>query len=124
MSCGLRPGYVENIAGQIHQLDFKTKAHTPSLSELAEPQKLLTYLLQPKILALPPDTIAVYLQSALKVFGSWSAELADQRDDDDLPKVKDVVSAVLQSISDFASNPDIEIQERVRSIQHIHSESM
>lgn len=89
------------------------------LSELAEPHKLLSYLLQPKVLSLFSDIIALYLQSALKVFGSWSTELADQWDDENLPKVKGVVTSVLERLGDFASNPDIEVQERVR--RHYHS---
>ena len=68
------------------------------------------------MLTLSPDTIAVYLQSALKVFGSWSAEVADQWDDDELPKVKGIVSTVLERIADFASHQDIEVQERVRAL--------
>ena len=82
--------------------------------ELGEPQKLLTYLLQQRVLTLPPDIISVYLQSAIKVFGSWSAELAGRWDDDDLTKVRQTVDTVVERVSDFASNPDIEVQERVR----------
>lgn len=83
-------------------------------SELSEPQKLLNYLLQPAVLNLASDTIAVYLQAALKIFGNWCADLADRWDDDDLPRVKGVVDSMVERIADFASNPDIEVQERVR----------
>ncbi len=65
------------------------------------------------VLTLPPDIVAVYLQAAIKVFGSWAAELADRWDDADLPKVKAVVDSVTASLSRFASNTDIEVQERV-----------
>ncbi|KAI0964144.1 hypothetical protein AcW1_001032 [Taiwanofungus camphoratus] len=85
-------------------------------SELAEPQKLLAYTLQPSIVTLTPDIIAVYLQAAMKVFGSWAAELADRWDDDDLSKVKNVVDMVLGRVGDFATNPDIEVQERAAEI--------
>lgn len=91
-------------------------------SELAEPQKLLNYLLQPRVLTLPPEIVAVYLQGALKVFGSWAAELAEQWDDEDLTRVKNAVSTVLERIGDFASSPDIEVQERVCSLNRTHSE--
>ncbi|KAJ3555164.1 hypothetical protein NM688_g2725 [Phlebia brevispora] len=84
--------------------------------ELAEPQKLLTYLLQPKVLSLSSDIIAVYLQAAIKVFGSWTAELADRWDDDDLPKVRNTVDTVVERASEFASNSDIEVQERAANI--------
>ena len=82
-------------------------------SELAEPHKLLSYLLQPRIVSLPTETIAVYLHAAMKVFGSWAAELADRWDDDDLPKVRGVVDDVLERLSNFVTSPDIEVQERV-----------
>ncbi|KAI9060492.1 Adaptor protein complex AP-3 delta subunit [Trametes sanguinea] len=81
-------------------------------SELAEPQKLLSYLLQPRVTSLPPDVVAVYLQAALKVFGSWAAELADRWDDDDLPKVQGTVNDIVERLSDFVTHPDIEVQER------------
>ncbi|KAI0785413.1 adaptin N terminal region-domain-containing protein [Irpex lacteus] len=90
-------------------------------SELAEPQKLLNYLLQPRVLTLPPEIVAVYLQGALKVFGSWAAELAEQWDDEDLTRVKNAVSTVLERIGDFASSPDIEVQERAANIQGLFS---
>ncbi|KAF7792545.1 hypothetical protein EIP86_003586 [Pleurotus ostreatoroseus] len=84
--------------------------------ELAEPQKLLSYLLQPKVLTLAPETVAVYLQAAIKVFGSWTAELADRWDDEDLTKVRSTVDTVVGQASEFASNSDIEVQERAANI--------
>ncbi|KAI0640096.1 Ap3d1 protein [Trametes polyzona] len=81
-------------------------------SELVEPQKLLPYLLQPVINTLPPDTIAVYLQASMKVFGSWAADLAERWDDDDLPRVQGAVADILERLPSFAAHPDIEVQER------------
>ncbi|KAI0778814.1 Ap3d1 protein [Trametes elegans] len=81
-------------------------------SELAEPQKLLSYLLQPRITSLPSDVVAVYLQASMKVFGFWASELAERWDDDDLPRVQGVVSDVLERLSSFVTHPDIEVQER------------
>lgn len=118
--CGPRRGYAANTAGRfcvvLREILLK---HVPR--ELAEPQKLLTYLLQPKVLILAPDIISVYLQAAIKVFGSWTAELADRWDDDDLPKVRETVDTVVQRVSAFASNPDIEVQERVGSFAYANS---
>ncbi|RDX42973.1 Adaptor protein complex AP-3 delta subunit [Lentinus brumalis] len=85
-------------------------------SELAEPHKLLSYLLQPRIMTLPTEIIAVYLHAAMKVFGSWAAELADRWDDDDLPKVRGVVDDVLERLSSFVTSPDIEVQERAAEL--------
>lgn len=87
-------------------------------SELAEPQKLLNYLLQPSISRLHSDTIAVYIQAATKVFGFWSSELAQRWDDDDLPRVKETVDFVLDHLRDFVASPDIEVQERVCGFLH------
>ncbi|KAI8990678.1 Ap3d1 protein [Trametes punicea] len=81
-------------------------------SELAEPQKLLSYLLQPRVASLPPDVVAVYLQASMKVFGSWAAEVAERWDDDELPKVQGTVNDVLERLSSFVTHPDIEVQER------------
>ncbi|KAI0354633.1 Ap3d1 protein [Trametes cingulata] len=81
-------------------------------SELAEPQKLLSYLLQPGIMALPPDIVAVYVHASMKVFGSWAAELAERWDDDDLPRVQGIVNDILERLTSFATHPDIEVQER------------
>ncbi|KAI0334057.1 Ap3d1 protein [Cubamyces sp. BRFM 1775] len=81
-------------------------------SELAEPQKLLSYLLQQRVTALPSDVAAVYLQAAMKVFGSWAAELAERWDDDDLPRVQGVVDDTVERLSSFVAHPDIEVQER------------
>ncbi|KAI0783126.1 Adaptor protein complex AP-3 delta subunit [Abortiporus biennis] len=85
-------------------------------SELAEPQKLLTYLLQARVLSLAPETIAVYLQAAMKVFGVWAADLAERWDNDDLPKVKNVVETMIERLQDFVSSADIEVQERAANL--------
>jgi AP-3 complex subunit delta len=69
---------------------------------------------------LAPETVAVYLQSATKVFGLWAADTADNWDDDELPRVKAVVESVISGVSEFVSSPDIEVQERVRSPIHTH----
>ncbi|KAF9566934.1 Ap3d1 protein [Agrocybe pediades] len=81
-------------------------------SELAEPQKLLPYLLQPEITNLAPEIIAVYIQAAIKVFGFWASELAQQWDDDNLPEVKQVVESVLSRVKELAGSQHIEVQER------------
>ena len=56
----------------------------------------------------------MYLQAAIKVFGTWTADLADRWDDEELARVRSSVDMVMERIGDFASNPDIEVQERVR----------
>lgn len=81
--------------------------------ELAEPQKLLVHLLHPGVADLDPEIVAVYLQAATKVFGYGAAEQANAFDNDDLPKAREAVQMILDSVAEFATSPDIEVQERV-----------
>ncbi|EKM61582.1 uncharacterized protein PHACADRAFT_83114 [Phanerochaete carnosa HHB-10118-sp] len=81
-------------------------------SELAEPQKLLDTLLRPEVHKLAPETIAVYLQAAVKVFGAWCADLAEQWNDEELPNVRGVAETMVERVAEFAANADIEVQER------------
>ncbi|KAJ7269381.1 adaptin N terminal region-domain-containing protein [Mycena haematopus] len=81
-------------------------------NELSEPQKLLPYLLQPEIATLLPEIIAVYIQAASKIFGHWTAQIAERWDDDDLPEVKSMVDLILSRVREFVSNSDVEVQER------------
>ncbi|TRM61606.1 adaptin N terminal region-domain-containing protein [Schizophyllum amplum] len=64
-------------------------------SEMTDPQKLIPYLLQPEIVILPADIMALYIQTALKIFGYWAAELASNWDNDDLPDVQAMVETVI-----------------------------
>lgn len=84
-----------------------------SRSELAEPQKLLPYILQSEITKLLPEIVAVYIQAATKIFGHWAAELAQQWDDNDLPEAKEIVDLILDRVGELVSSPHIEVQERV-----------
>ena len=84
-------------------------------SELAEPQKLLSYLLQPEMSRLSPEIISVYIQAATKVFGFWATELAERWNEDDLPEVKSVVDLVISRVGELVSSPHIEVQERVNA---------
>ncbi|GJE89511.1 AP-3 complex subunit delta [Phanerochaete sordida] len=81
-------------------------------SELADPQKLLEPLLRPEVFRLAPETIAVYLQAAVKVFGAWAADLADDWNDEELPRVRGVVDTMIERVGAFAAHADIEVQER------------
>jgi AP-3 complex subunit delta-1 len=83
------------------------------LSELAEPQKLLPDILQPDILRLSPETIAVYIQAATKIFGFWATELAERWTDEHLPEVKGVVDLIVSRTTELVASPHIEVQERV-----------
>jgi AP-3 complex subunit delta len=85
----------------------------PHRSELAEPQKLLEYILQPEIIRLSAETIAIYIQAATKIFGFWATELAERWTDEDLSEVKGVVDLVVSRVTALVSSPYIEVQERV-----------
>lgn len=87
-----------------------------SPSELLAPEELLPYLLHPDVANLDPDTIAVYLQAANKIFGYWATEAAQQWTDDLLDKVKAAVDSIMEQIEEFVSSPHIEVQERVRMV--------
>jgi len=82
-------------------------------SELAEPQKLLPYILQPEISRLSPETMAVYIQAATKIFGFWAMELAERWNDEDLAEVKGVVDLIVSRITILVGSEHIEVQERV-----------
>ncbi len=62
---------------------------------------------------LSPDIIAVYIQSAMKIFGYWAAELAQRWQDDCLPEVKSTVEHVMSRIQVFTDSFHVEVQERV-----------
>jgi AP-3 complex subunit delta len=77
-------------------------------------------LVQPSISHLPPDIIAVYLQSTLKVFSYWTYELVGRWDDSQLRRVETTVTSILDAITLFASHADIEVQERVSNCHDVN----
>lgn len=81
-------------------------------SELLEPQKLLPYLLQPEVSNLQPDTVAVYVQAVVKIFGTWAADLAQEWDEDRLPELQQTVQLILSRMEQLVSSPFVEVQER------------
>lgn len=85
-------------------------------SELLAPEELLPYLLHPEVANLDPDTIAVYLQAANKIYGYWATEAAQQWSEDLLEKVKAAVDSIMEQIEEFVSSPHIEVQERAANI--------
>lgn len=105
------------ICGEYCRLVLRDQVLSPLsiffYSELAEPQKLLPYLLRPEIATLSPEIVAVYIQGASKIFGHWAAEIAQRWDDDDLPEVKSMVELILGRVQEFVSSSDVEVQERV-----------
>jgi len=74
---------------------------------------LLPVLLQQGISKLHPETVAVCVHAATKVFAFWAVETAKRWDNDDLPKVKQQVGYVVERLQEFATDPNIEVQERV-----------
>lgn len=84
-------------------------------SELLEPQKLIPYLLQSESSILPPDIAAVYVQAAVKVFGTWVADVAQDWDDERFSEIQDIADSIMARMQELVSSPFVEVQERVRS---------
>ncbi|KAH9049511.1 Adaptor protein complex AP-3 delta subunit [Lactarius hengduanensis] len=80
--------------------------------EIAEPQKLLPYFLQPNVSFLASETIGAYLQAAIKLFGTWSMELSQDWDSGRIQDAREVVDALISRLKDFTSHSEIEVQER------------
>ncbi|KAF9453879.1 Ap3d1 protein [Macrolepiota fuliginosa MF-IS2] len=87
--------------------------------ELSEPERLLPYLLQPNITRLPPDTVSIYIQAAIKIFGFWASELAQRWDEDDLATIKSAVENMSERMAALVSSPHIEVQERAANIRQL-----
>ncbi|KAH0591305.1 AP-3 complex subunit delta-1 [Termitomyces sp. J132] len=80
--------------------------------ELAEPHKLLSYLLHPGVSSLSPEIVVVYIQAATKIFGTWAASVAQRWEEEDLAEVKNVVEQLKNRFSGLLSSPHIDVQER------------
>ncbi|KDQ63013.1 hypothetical protein JAAARDRAFT_75593 [Jaapia argillacea MUCL 33604] len=91
------------------------------VSEFSDAPRILESLLRPDISSLKDETIAVYLHAATKVFGYWAAELAQRWDDAALPDVKQTVDMVISRATEFASSPDMEVQERAANMLGLFS---
>ncbi|KAF7784263.1 hypothetical protein Agabi119p4_428 [Agaricus bisporus var. burnettii] len=87
--------------------------------ELAEPESVLPHLLRPEVARLPPETVAIYVQAAIKVFGFWASELAERWEEDDLSRVLAAVESISERMNVFASSPHIEVQERAANIHQL-----
>ncbi|KAH6917072.1 Ap3d1 protein [Coprinopsis sp. MPI-PUGE-AT-0042] len=81
-------------------------------SELLEPQKLVPYLLQSESSDLPPDIASVYVQAAVKVFGTWAADVAQDWDDERFSEIQDTADSIMARMQELVSSPFIEVQER------------
>lgn len=112
-SFGQPRGYVVNVVGQCLMHGVFSYHSSTLTSELADPERLLPHLLQADITCLPQDTISVYIQTAIKIFGFWTSELAQRWDEDKLATVLCTVKSIQERMDVFATSPHIEVQERV-----------
>jgi len=62
---------------------------------------------------LSSDIVAVYIQAATKVFGSWAADIAQRWTDDDLTYLKSMVELMIFRLGELTQSSQIEVQERV-----------
>jgi AP-3 complex subunit delta len=112
--CGEYCSYVSISFALVLGLPFFLRVHSHYRDrELASPQELAPLLLQPNVMLLPEETIAVYLQSALKIFGHWAAEVSKHWDEGLLPEIKDQVDKMISNLDRFTTSSHIEVQERV-----------
>lgn len=56
----------------------------------------------------------MYIQAALKIFGVWTAELAQSWNDEELLDLKVKVKSTIERMQVLANSEHIEVQERVR----------
>ena len=56
----------------------------------------------------------MYIHNALKVFGSWTADLASDWRESHLEDVKKMVELIVAAMGTYTSKSDVEVQERVR----------
>ncbi|KAF8515768.1 Adaptor protein complex AP-3 delta subunit [Hysterangium stoloniferum] len=80
--------------------------------ELSDPPKVIGYLLQTTTSSLLNETISVYIQAALKIFGSWAVDLAGRWHSDFLSELRQTVDMVISGLQSLISSEDIEVQER------------
>ncbi|EJD54241.1 Adaptor protein complex AP-3 delta subunit [Auricularia subglabra TFB-10046 SS5] len=86
--------------------------------EQRDAPRVLGHLLQEAVVKhLSPETQAVFLQSAMKVFGHFAAELSGEWNDEaHLELARRVCGEVIQGVEPFASSEDVEVQERAANI--------
>ena len=63
----------------------------------------------------------VYIQTALKIFGSWTVDLANRWSNDFLADIKQTIDMVVSGLQSLGANEDIEVQERVSTLIILHS---
>ncbi|KZV79463.1 hypothetical protein EXIGLDRAFT_782314 [Exidia glandulosa HHB12029] len=85
--------------------------------EQKDAHRVIGYLIQPSIKFLPADTIAVFLQSAIKVFGYWAAEVAAEWNDTaHLNAARRMADELSGALEPFTAHADVEVQERAANI--------
>lgn len=107
----------------VHLFRLSVSGHHNNLwnREIAEPQKLLPHLLKPNVALLASETIAAYIQAAVKLFGSWSMELSQNWDNGRIQDVREIVDTLILGLESFASHSEVEVQERVCPIDAVLS---
>lgn len=120
MGCSLDLWGKQQVA---HLFRLSVPGHHSNLwnREIAEPQKLLPHLLQPNVSLLASETIAAYIQAAVKLFASWSMELSQDWDNDRVQDVKEIVDTLISRLENFTSHSEVEVQERVCPITALFS---
>jgi len=117
---GLQLGFVGKTAGGAPlSLSVSGRHNNLRNREIAEPQKLLPHLLQPNVSLLASETIATYIQAAVKLFGSWSMGLSQDWDNVRIQDVREIVDTLISRLENFTSHSEVEVQERVCPIDAV-----
>ena len=100
-------------------------------SYLTDPSTTLMAMLRERVVELPANVQAVYVQNALKLYSKLivdlRAKLSDDKDEEDenenddasadaaevKREIRELTSAVLGKLPQFANSPHMEVQERV-----------
>jgi len=86
-------------------------------SLLDSPEEALELLSQKSTAKLDPAIQATYLQSILKIFAFWMNSLQDSWNEETRQALVTTVDSLREGVEEtFSRSPDLEVQERVRSI--------
>lgn len=125
----LQLGYVGSIRGEsslrkeiLRWLCAYPKHPLPPHSDLRNPAATIRDLLRPQIIFLRPWILAHCIMAATKIFGNWTASLADNWTRERFEEVKDVLGELIRQLEVVQEVNDLEVQERVRPARHLCSD--
>jgi AP-3 complex subunit delta len=88
-------------------------------SNLYDPKATISSLFQPATHKLSPRTIAVYISSATKIFGTWAASVSESWSAEAHADVKAVVKTAVDALLSLGDGMELEVQERVSGARRL-----